>query len=78
MGLLDQPPAERDRQPEDRRWSWWGRVIFHVANVDRLYADAVALGLRPDGPPRNAEWNERYFHITDPDSHELSFAQPLD
>ncbi|MEC8370717.1 MAG: VOC family protein, partial [Pseudomonadota bacterium] len=21
---------------------------------------------------------ERYFHITDPDGHELSFARPLD
>jgi hypothetical protein len=52
-------------------------VIFHVADVDRLYADAVALGLHPEGPPRNAEWDERYFHIT-PDGHELSFAQPLD
>ncbi|MEE9270499.1 MAG: VOC family protein, partial [Candidatus Krumholzibacteria bacterium] len=24
-----------------------------------------------------AEWGERYFHITDPDGHELSFARPL-
>ncbi|HIM82059.1 MAG TPA: VOC family protein, partial [Dehalococcoidia bacterium] len=22
-------------------------------------------------------WGERYFHINDPDSHELSFAKPL-
>src|SRR5262249_27802029 len=21
-------------QPADRRWSWWGRLIFHVADVD--------------------------------------------
>jgi uncharacterized glyoxalase superfamily protein PhnB len=27
--------------------------------------------------PRNAEWGERYFHLTDTDGHELSFAQPL-
>jgi catechol 2,3-dioxygenase-like lactoylglutathione lyase family enzyme len=64
-------------QPASRRWSWWGRVIFHVGDVDRLYAELVAMGLRPDGPPRDAEWGERYFHITDPDGHELSFARPL-
>jgi catechol 2,3-dioxygenase-like lactoylglutathione lyase family enzyme len=64
-------------QPADRRWSWWGRVIFVVADVDALYARAVGLGLRPSAPPRDAEWGERYFHLTDPDGHELSFAQPL-
>jgi catechol-2,3-dioxygenase len=25
----------------------------------------------------DAEWGERYFHLTDPDGHELSFARPL-
>jgi catechol 2,3-dioxygenase-like lactoylglutathione lyase family enzyme len=60
-----------------RTWSWWGRLIFHVADVDAIYARALALGLRPHAPPRDAEWGERYFHITDPDGHELSFARPL-
>src|SRR6266850_1205592 len=41
-------------QPTERRWSWWGRVIFYVA-----------------------EWGERFFHLIDPDGHELSFARPL-
>jgi uncharacterized glyoxalase superfamily protein PhnB len=27
--------------------------------------------------PRDAEWGERFFHLTDPDGHELSFAWPL-
>jgi uncharacterized glyoxalase superfamily protein PhnB len=60
-----------------RTWSWWGRLIIHVTDVDALYARAVDLGLRPHAPPRDAEWGERYFHITDPDGHELSFARPL-
>ena len=64
-------------QSTERRWSWWGRVIFYIADVDRLYARAVALGLRPEAPPRDASWGERYFHLTDPDGHELSFARPL-
>ena len=62
----------------ERRWSWWGRVIFYVADVDHLYARAVALGLRPEAPPRDASWGERYFHLADPDGHELSFARPLE
>ncbi len=64
-------------QPAERRWCWWGRVIFYVTDVDALYRRAVALGLQPHAPPRDAEWGERYFHLTDPDGHELSFARPL-
>ena len=29
-------------QPTERRWSWWGRVIFYVADVDALYDRALA------------------------------------
>jgi len=64
-------------QPTQRRWSWWGRAIFHVADVDALYRRAIAEGLDPQTRPRDAEWGERYFHITDPDGHELSFARPV-
>jgi catechol 2,3-dioxygenase-like lactoylglutathione lyase family enzyme len=56
----------------------WGRVILHVSDVDAFHARAVASGLRPHAPPRDAAWGERYFHLTDPDGHELSFARPLD
>jgi len=64
-------------QPVERTWSWWGRVIFYVDNVDALHARAVTAGLRPHAAPRDAEWGERFFHLTDPDGHELSFARPL-
>jgi catechol 2,3-dioxygenase-like lactoylglutathione lyase family enzyme len=64
-------------QPEQRRWSWWGRVIFYVADVDALYARTLAAGYQPTTVPRDAEWGERYFHLTDLDGHELSFARPL-
>ncbi|HZB90440.1 MAG TPA: TIGR03668 family PPOX class F420-dependent oxidoreductase [Stellaceae bacterium] len=63
--------------PAERRWSWWGRVIFHVEDVDALHARAIAAGLHPEAPPRDAPWGERYFHLSDPDGHELSFARPL-
>jgi len=64
-------------QPAERRWSWWGRVIFYVDDVDALYERALAAGCQPTTEPRDAEWGERYFHVSDPDGHELSFARPL-
>ena len=64
-------------QSGERHWSWWGRVIFYHSDVDALYARVVAAGYRPDTAPRDAEWGERFFHLTDPDGHELSFAWPL-
>jgi len=54
----------------------WGRVIFHVKDVDELWAYLEAKGV--DAPrPQDASWGERYFHLQDPDGHELSFAKPL-
>jgi catechol 2,3-dioxygenase-like lactoylglutathione lyase family enzyme len=64
-------------QPAERVWAWWGRVIFYVADVDALHATAVASDIQPDTVPRDAAWGERFFHVTDPDGHELSFARPL-
>src|SRR4029077_13441300 len=32
--------------PTERRWSWWGRVIFYDADVDALYERALAAGCR--------------------------------
>lgn len=64
--------------PQGQRWAWWGRVIFHVDDVDGLHARARSAGFEPDGPPQDAEWGERYFHLSDPDGHELSFARPLE
>jgi catechol 2,3-dioxygenase-like lactoylglutathione lyase family enzyme len=63
--------------PPRTRRSWWGRVIIHVDDVDALHARAVSAGLEPHAEPRDAEWGERYFHMTDPDGHELSFARTL-
>lgn len=55
----------------------WGRLILWVDDVDALHANAVAAGLHPEAAPADAPWGERYFHLRDPDGHELSFARPL-
>ena len=54
----------------------WGRLIFYVKDVDQLWVYLSEKGFSPERP-RDAEWGERYFHLLDPDGHELSFAQPL-
>lgn len=63
--------------PMERARAWWGRVILYVDDVDAQHARACSAGLSPDFAPRDAPWGERYFHIADPDGHELSFARPL-
>ncbi len=54
----------------------WGRIIFYVGDVDKCWAYLKEKEYNPDRP-RDAEWGERYFHLHDPDGHELSFAQPV-
>ena len=54
----------------------WGRLIFHVTDVDAFWAHLRDRGFDPE-IPRDASWGERYFHMLDPDGHELSFARQL-
>lgn len=54
----------------------WGRLILHVTDVDAFWAHLKASGFDP-ARPQDAVWGERYFHMPDPDGHELSFARPL-
>ena len=64
--------------PEMQRFTRvWGRVVFWVDDVDGMHERATAAGYRPETEPADASWGERYFHIRDPDGHELSFARPL-
>ena len=62
----------------DRALAPWGRVIFHVDDVDNLHRRLIAAGYQPDTEPADASWGERYFAIHDPGGHDLSFARPLD
>ena len=58
------------------RVTHWGRLIFCVTDVDALWNHLKDRGFDPE-IPRDAAWGERYFHMPDPDGHELSFARPL-
>ncbi len=58
------------------RVTHWGRLIFYVMDVDALWNHLKERGFHPE-VPRDACWGERYFHMPDPDGHELSFARPI-
>ena len=47
-----------------------------IADVDAIHRRVCELGLSPPAPA-DAPWGERFFHVSDPDGHELSFAKPL-
>ncbi len=64
-------------QAEETTRAQWGRVIIYVDDVDAMYRLAVSAGHEPEATPRDASWSERYFHLDDPDGHQLSFARPL-
>ena len=56
---------------------FWGRVIFYVDDVDLMHELVLEAGHGAETEPADAPWNERYFHLNDPDGHQLSFARPL-
>jgi uncharacterized glyoxalase superfamily protein PhnB len=46
--------------------------------AESTYATGViSRGDEPETAPRDADWGERFFHLIDPDGHELSFARSL-
>ena len=56
----------------------WGRVILWVDDVDAMHTRIVANGYATQMQPSDAPWGERYFHVRDPDGHEISVARLLD
>lgn len=54
----------------------WGRIIFYCDDVDKMHEHLKSNGYQPP-TPKDAPWGERFFHVKDPDGHELSMAQRL-
>ena len=45
----------------EREWSWWGRTIFYVSDVDALYQEAIAKGLRAGYRPARRQLGRAIF-----------------
>jgi catechol 2,3-dioxygenase-like lactoylglutathione lyase family enzyme len=54
----------------------WGRLIFYVPDADEFSSYLKAKGFQAESA-RDGSWGERYFHMPDPDGHELSVARPI-
>ena len=60
----------------------FGRIIFYVDNVDELFAymendETISRLCKLESKPEDAIWDERFFHMLDPDCYKLSFATPI-
>ena len=79
LGVLKGGEEGRSRTCRRRYLASVGKA--RVSATDEVFGNdnqhAVACELDPDTTPEDAEWGERYFHLTDPDGHEISFAKPL-
>ena len=89
---LMRAPDYKPAAPQPGAPGGWGRAVIFVEDVDALHAHLIqsqprqeeepgqreqpGCGLETLQPPRDAPWGERFFHVSDPDGHELSFATP--
>jgi len=64
------------RQVPTQAGNPWNRIILRVRGVDALHRHFLGEGLRPTAP-RNADWGERYFEVSDPQGVVISFAELL-
>jgi len=76
----EHPPPKRYSERSQRRY--FGRIIFHTEDVDRLYCyfkskKSISNLISFENKPTDAAWGERYFHIREPDGYQLSFATPI-
>jgi len=52
-------------------------VLVRVADVDAVYARAVAAGATGDMPPQDFEYGERQANLNDPWGHHWTFSQTI-
>jgi catechol 2,3-dioxygenase-like lactoylglutathione lyase family enzyme len=66
-----------NRELSEKVQSLWGRVIFYCDDVDEVHAHLSSQGFIGT-KPKDAPWGERFFHVEDPDGHEISVAMRLE
>lgn len=68
--LLDLAPHDQDIPT--------GVVVgIEVDEVDTLYRELTARGVKPEATPEDRPWGVRSFYVADPDGHQLEFERPL-
>lgn len=55
-----------------------GGIFIYTANVDQAYAKAIAAGAKPEMPPSDMFWGDRYCQFADPFGHKWSMATHIE
>jgi PhnB protein len=53
-------------------------LFIYTANVDKAYAKAIAAGAKPEMPPMDMFWGDRYCTFADPFGHKWAMATHLE
>ncbi len=69
--------ANRDPDFKPRTYNTCQGFELRVADVDALYAQLCAAGVKPEAAPRDLPWGFRYFHVKDPDGNGIDLVQKL-
>jgi len=81
LELKDDMARRISTDPDTPKKSF-GRIVFHTDDVDGLYRfmttdSGVSQSAIFENAPKDAIWGERFFHVSEPDGYQLSFAQPI-
>jgi hypothetical protein len=69
------PREPWDNQAGSTWMTWW---LHAPAEVDRVYALAVKLGVVAPWPPSDMPWSVRECHIRHPDGHTMRVSARLE
>lgn len=71
--VADEMPGPGPRSARKMGGSPVGLYLY-VEDVDSVFNRAVGEGAKPDMPPRDMFWGDRYGKLTDPYGHQWSLA----
>lgn len=73
--LIVEPVGEDDDEAETLVGRFIGASL-KVDDLDAVYRELTAKGVRFTGPPETQPWGGRLAHVMDPSSNVLSLVQP--
>ncbi len=71
--LADENPQATARPPQALGGTSVN-IFLYVEKVDEVFEQAVEAGAKPQAPPEDQFWGDRYGKLTDPFGHEWSIA----
>ncbi len=71
-------PATTPMWDRENRLGEWADVAFSADDVDAVYTELSAKGVKFDGEPETQEWGGRDVQFYDPDGNKFELAQTPD